>query len=115
MRNAMKQRLTRAAVTLLVGIAAAGAAVTAPAAPITHTVNMDGTAFVPETITVHKGDRVVWVNKDPFPHTATSQKAGFDSKTIAPNKSWRYIVHKAGKFTYVCKLHPTMTGTLIVE
>jgi plastocyanin len=33
---------------------------------------------------VKAGDTVVWVNKDPFPHTVTSQAGGCDSPEIVP-------------------------------
>jgi plastocyanin len=80
----------------------------------THTVAMDGTRFVPETITVEKGDRVVWVNKDPFPHTATADGT-FDSGSIAAGGSWSYVARKPGELAYVCTLHPGMKGRLIVR
>ena len=93
--------------------AAVGFAIPAVAAT-THTVAMDGTRFVPETLTVERGDRVVWVNKDPFPHTATAGGT-FDSKSIAAGDSWSYVAHKSGELAYVCTLHPGMKGTLIVQ
>jgi len=87
----------------------------APAAkPVTHTVTIEGTQFAPASLTVNRGDTVVWVNKDPFPHTATA-KGVFDSKIIAAGKSWRYKATRAGEFQYVCTLHPTMKGTLAVH
>ena len=39
----------------------------------------------------------------------------FDSGEIAPGKTWKYTAKKPGKFPYVCTLHPTMKGTLVVE
>ena len=48
---------------------------------------MDGTRYEPALITVKKGESVTWVNKDPFPHTATAAGT-FDSKSIAAGKSW---------------------------
>jgi plastocyanin len=90
----------------------AGIAATARAA--THTVVMDGTAFSPATMTVKAGDRVVWRNKDPFPHTATA-KGVFDSGSIAAGGKWTYTVRKRGEFDYVCTLHPTMKGRLVVR
>lgn len=84
------------------------------AAPQTHTVTMEATAFAPASLTVKRGDRVVWVNHDPFPHTATAAKV-FDSKSIAPGKKWTYVAGKAGTFEYICAFHPTMRGTLKVE
>jgi plastocyanin len=81
----------------------------------THTVAMDGTSFRPPSLTVSLGDSVVWINKDPFPHTATSQSGGFDSSAVAPDKSWRFTPTKKGEFAYTCTLHPTMKGALKVE
>ena len=40
-------------------------------------------------MTAKRGDTIVWVNKDPFPHTATA-KGVFDSHEIAAGKSWKY-------------------------
>lgn len=80
----------------------------------THTVVMEGVAVSPRNLTVKAGDTVVWVNKDPFPHTATAQNRSFDSGEIASGKSWKFRAKTAGTFDYVCKLHPTMRGTLVV-
>src|SRR5262245_25635716 len=86
----------------------------AAAKPVTHTVVIDGTKYEPAALSVKRGDTVVWVNKDPFPHTVTS-KGAFDSKDIAAGKSWKYTARKAGKFDYICTLHPNMKATLTVE
>jgi plastocyanin len=69
----------------------------------------------PASLTVRVGDSVVWVNKDPFPHTVTSAGGGFDSHEIAPGKSWKYAATKKGEFPYVCIFHSTMKATLHVE
>ena len=99
---------------LVVAFVIAVATLTDGRAASTHTVLMDGTRFVPETVTVRRGDRVVWVNKDPFPHTATASKA-FDSKSVPAGGSWSYTVAETGEFPYVCTLHPGMKGVLIVK
>lgn len=80
----------------------------------THTVVIDGLKYEPETVTVKRGDSVVWVNKDPFPHTVTAAGA-FDSARIAAGKSWKYTPRKRGDYRYLCTLHPNMQGTLKVE
>ena len=87
----------------------------AAAAAQTHTVTMDGVAFVPPKLSVLRGDTVIWVNKDPFPHTATAADRSFDSGEIGAGKSGKVVVKKAGTFEYVCTLHPTMKGTLVVK
>lgn len=83
--------------------------------PKTHTVTMENMRFQPETLTVTRGDTIVWVNKDLVPHTATSKAGGFDSEVIQAEKSWRFTVRKKGDFAYVCTFHPTMTAMLRVK
>jgi plastocyanin len=102
---------------VLIGAAAfvcLGTAAVGTAAAATHTVVIEGVKYEPEKLTVNRGDTVVWVNKDPFPHTATA-KGAFDSHDIAAGKSWKYKASKAGDFAYVCTLHPNMHGTLTVK
>ena len=93
----------------------AGAGADAGAAKaVTHRVVIDGLKNDPETLTVKRGDTVIWTNKDPFPHTVTSP-GKFDSHDIAPNGSWKYVARTAGEYAYICTLHPNMKGTLRVE
>jgi plastocyanin len=84
------------------------------AAAATHTVNIEGMKFVPETITVKRGDHIVWKNKDVVPHTATAT-GSFDSKSIAPGASWKQLVRKAGAYDVVCRFHPGMKAKLVVQ
>jgi plastocyanin len=81
----------------------------------THTVVMEGTGFQPADLKIAAGDTVVWVNKDPFPHTATAKNGDFDSKEIEAGKSWKHTFKAKGDFAYVCTLHPPMKGTVKVE
>jgi plastocyanin len=80
-----------------------------------HTITIDGVQFSPAELTVHPGDRIVWVNKDPFPHTATAANKQFDSGSIAVNGSWSYTVIKKGEIDYSCTFHPTMKGKIRVQ
>jgi plastocyanin len=79
-----------------------------------HQVVMEAVAYAPPALTVHRGDTVVWVNRDAFPHTVTAAGT-FDSGPIGASASWRYVVTKPGSFEYICTLHPNMKGTLKVE
>ncbi|HEX7890736.1 MAG TPA: cupredoxin family copper-binding protein [Ramlibacter sp.] len=93
------------AVALLLPLAAAAA---------THTVTIEGMKYAPATLTVKKGDKVTWRNKDVVPHTATA--AGrFDSKQIAPGASWTWTAKKAGTYDYICTYHPGMKATVEVK
>ena len=84
------------------------------AAAAERVVTIEGMQMQPATITVHPGDRVTWRNADLVPHTATA--AGrFDSRAIAPGKSWSWTARAKGRHDYVCTYHPGMKGTVIVE
>ena len=87
----------------------------ASAKPVTHTVTIEEMQFKAPELTVKVGDTIVWVNRDMFPHTATSKDNVFDSHSIEPGKSWKYRAVEKGAFTYICSLHPTMQGALRVE
>jgi plastocyanin len=80
-----------------------------------HTVVIEGMNFVPDTITIARGDTVVWINKDFFPHTVTATGGRFDSHEIKAANTWKYVSRKDGEFDYRCTLHPTMKGTLVVK
>lgn len=80
----------------------------------THTVVIEAMAFHPQRLTVRRGDTVVWINKDPFPHTATAAGV-FDSRSIPAGGSWKQSMRKPGKSAYLCTLHSNMQAVLEVE
>jgi plastocyanin len=84
-------------------------------APAVHIVTLESMRFQPQTLTVKAGDRITWVNKDMVPHTASATSGAFDSQTIAPDASWTYVADKPGSYPYVCRFHPDMQATLIVQ
>jgi plastocyanin len=88
---------------------------TAEQAQAAHTVVMENVQFNPATLTVHRGERIVWVNRDLFPHTVTSATKAFDSGSIAPNASWSFTPRKTGSYPYGCSFHPVMKGTITVQ
>jgi plastocyanin len=93
---------------------ALGAGPPAAAKHAVHTIVIEAVAYRPAALTVKTGDMIVWVNKDPFPHTVTA-KGAFDSGTIAAGASWKHVARRAGSHDYLCTLHPNMKGTLTVE
>jgi plastocyanin len=101
---------------VLSSIDIAGGADAKPAAQgAVHTVVIENLQFSPAELQVHRGDRIVWVNKDLFPHTATATSHAFDSGSIAANASWTYVASKAGEYAYGCTFHPTMKAILKVQ
>ena len=107
-------------VALAMGVVAFAGAMAAPRSPPrvprSHVIEIRGMAFQPAELTVMRGDTVVWINRDIVPHTATAPgKRGWDTGTLNQAKSGRVVLRDAGTVHYVCQLHPTMRGTLIVR
>jgi plastocyanin len=97
----------------LAGAAASSGKVNTAAKTFVVTVQITG--FEPPTLTVASGDRITWVNKDLFPHTATADNKTFDSRSIAPAGAWTFVAGKPGTFAYTCIFHPTMKGIINVH
>jgi plastocyanin len=77
-------------------------------------VTIAGFAFDPASVTIQVGDSVTWTNQDSTAHTATAAGA-FDTGNIASGASATVTSDTAGTFAYVCSIHPTMTGTVVVQ
>ncbi len=78
-------------------------------------IKMQNTAFEPKADTVKVGEAVKWTNEDPFDHNVTATKgASFKSGNFGQGGTYVQKVDKPGTITYVCTIHPGMTGTLTV-
>jgi plastocyanin len=75
-------------------------------------VAMAGFAFEPATLEVPAGTEVTWTNQDPAQHTVTADDGSFDSGPIDQGATFATTVN--GPVTYVCAIHPTMTGEIRV-
>jgi len=76
-------------------------------------VDMSGTAFSPQTVTIAVGKSVRWTNKDPVQHNVTGES--FGTGNLDPNESATVQFNTAGTFEYECTLHAGMTGTVVVQ
>ena len=72
-------------------------------------------AFRPSSITVPVGSSVGWINSATIQHTTTSDTGLWDSGPLNPGAKFLHKFTTAGTFTYHCSIHPTMTGTIIVQ
>ena len=109
----MRVFVRTAALVLSLGLVAVLGAGSVAAAD--QTVTISGLAFSPPSVTVNEGDTVTWTNEDGMPHTATGSGGSFDTGTLADGASAAVTFDTAGTFAYICSIHPTMTGTVIVE
>lgn len=105
----------RLVITTLLALGMMAPVVAAPGTAKVHTVTIEGMQFNPQKLSVHRGDRIQWVNKDLVPHTVTASGKAFDSGSIAPGASWSYGAATSGEFAYGCTFHPTMKGKITVQ
>ncbi len=77
------------------------------------TVRITNYAFNPQTLTISVGTTVTWVNEDLVSHTVSSST--FDSGAIANGQTYTHTFNTAGTYNYQCAIHPSMTGTIIVQ
>lgn len=82
--------------------------------PGSYIVEIKAMQFQPAEIVVHKGDTVLFVNKDMFVHNVTEAKTkAWASQSLSFDDSYRLLVTESAD--YYCSLHPVMKGKLMVE
>lgn len=74
-------------------------------------------AFGPARLTVPRGTTVTWINQDSDAHTvtATGEKPLFKSPPLDTGDRYAFTFEKAGSYRYFCSIHPSMTGTIVVQ
>ena len=77
--------------------------------------SIDNFSFTPKDLTVKTGTTVVRTNKDDIPHTVTSDDNKFASPVLDTNQRFEFTFASAGTFTYYCRMHPKMTGRIVVQ
>lgn len=83
--------------------------------PGANEVWIQGMAFDPSTITVTTGTTITWTNKDAIGHSVTSDSGVFDSGILNSTETFSYTFNTAGTFAYHCKVHSSMTASVIVK
>jgi plastocyanin len=84
-------------------------------APVGGTaVGITDFAFAPATLTVPVGATVTWTNHDAEPHTVAASDGSFHSPGMDTDATYTYTFTKAGTFDYICSIHPSMHGTVVV-
>jgi plastocyanin len=82
----------------------------------TRTVMIQNFSFKPANITIKRGTKVRWINKDSTTHTATANNGrSFDSGRLSPGESYTHTFKSAGKKPYHCEIHTDMKGTITVK
>ena len=81
------------------------------------TVFITNSVFAPTPMTVSVGQSVNWKNNDSIEHTATFDNGIYESGNIPPLSAHDNPLPMTtkGTFTYHCRIHAGMTGTIVVQ
>jgi plastocyanin len=80
-------------------------------------VSIKGSAFNPTSLTVKKGQNIVFTNNDIINHTVVFDGSIVGSPTIKPGGTYTLSTSnwKTGTSTYHCGIHPSMKGSITVQ
>ena len=71
--------------------------------------------FQPMALTVPRGTKIVFVNRDEEPHTVASVDGKFTrSKALDTDQEFTVTLTNPGDYGFFCTVHPTMTGKITV-
>jgi len=87
-----------------------------PLTPRTYNIEIKDFAFSPASLTINKGDTVIWTNKDSVPHPVTSDSGNeLNSGTLSQGQTYSHTFSAAETFFYHCSVHPMMKAKIIVQ
>lgn len=84
------------------------------AAKLTGTLEIKDFSFNPSCITVASGSTISLSNSDPRGHTFTVKGTDVDVTVAYNGGTAKATAPAAGRYDFYCRLHPEMTGTIIV-
>lgn len=81
------------------------------------TVAAEDFRFRPRTIRIFAGEEVTWRNDGQTGHTVAGSGVPGPPRSggIEPGETYTWRAGRPGTVTYVCEVHPNMTGRVIVE
>jgi plastocyanin len=77
-------------------------------------VTMGDFFFSPASVSVAVGDTVTWRNTGQAPHNAVADDGSFKTADLNQGESASHRFSQEGTFSYLCTIHPQMTGTVRV-
>lgn len=107
-------------VVAFLGFGLSGATANAEASPVAAepaadtAVSILDYSFDAPMVEIPIGTTVTWSNDGGVIHTTTAADGSWDSGILSSGDTFSYTFDEAGSFDYVCTLHPTMIGTIVV-
>jgi plastocyanin len=99
--------------SLIILLALAVVVSTGIASANTAQVKIDNFKFIPDQITIRRGDTVTWTHPGPASHTV--KFADSESPVLSNGAQYSKTFNAPGNFDYICGIHPYMKGRVIVQ
>lgn len=71
--------------------------------------------FEPGSLEIMAGQSVTWLNGDESEHCLVGTNATWESEQMKPGERYTKTFDKPGEYTYSCRNHARMKGTVIVK
>jgi len=94
---------------------AASAAVSQAAAAGASAITIQNFAFAPASLTVKAGTTVTWTNNDSPTHSVKWADGAAGSSPLTTGSSYTRTFATPGTYAYVCGIHASMHGTIVVN
>ena len=78
------------------------------------TISIADFAFDAPTVEIPVGTTVEWINNDSFAHSVVANDQSFMSERLEPGDTFTFTFTAAGEFAYLCGIHPSMMGSIVV-
>ena len=71
--------------------------------------------FAPGSVNATAKQPVTWTNKDGAPHQVVIASKNLKTAVLNSGQSGALTIAEAGTYDYVCGIHPTMKGKIVVK
>lgn len=85
-------------------------------------IPIENYSFAPRDISVSRGTKITWQNRDRLSHTINSDPhpghtyfPALNSRILNYNDSFSVVFNEPGVYLYHCSVHPEMSGVIVVE
>lgn len=94
---------------------AASAAASQAATAGANAITIQNFSFAPASLTVKAGTTVTWTNNDSPTHSVKWADGTAGSNPLATGSSYTRTFATPGTYAYVCGIHASMHGTIVVN
>ena len=78
-------------------------------------VQIDNFEFSPSILYASKGATITWTNNEGVSHQILFKNIDIEGEVLQKGDTFSFKFDNQGEYNYICKIHPSMNGKIIVE